>query len=67
VDGLPVEIQPDPPNGLIGLDLPAGEHQVQLQFGATPVRRVSAALSAVGLALVVGLWLADRRRGDLRK
>ena len=67
VDGLPVEIQPDPPNGLIGLDLPAGEHQVQLQFGATPVRRVSAALSAVGLALVVGLWLVDRRRGDLRK
>ena len=67
VDGLPVEIQPDPPNGLIGLDLPAGEHQVQLQFGATPVRRVSAALSVVGLALVVGLWLVDRRRGDLRK
>jgi hypothetical protein len=67
VDGQPVEIQPDPPNGLIGLDLPAGEHRVQLQFGATPVRRVSAALSVVGLALVVGLWLVDRRRGDLRK
>ena len=67
MDGQPVEIQPDPPNGLIGLDLPAGEHQVQLQFGATPVRRVSAALSVVGLALVVGLWLVDRRRGDLRK
>jgi hypothetical protein len=67
VDGLPVEIQPDPPNGLIGLDLPAGEHRVQLQFGATPVRRVSAAVSVVGLALVVGLWLVDRRRGDLRK
>jgi hypothetical protein len=67
VDGLPVEIQPDPPNGLIGLDLPSGEHRVQLQFGATPVRRVSAALSVVGLALVVGLWLVDRRRGDLRK
>jgi hypothetical protein len=67
VDGQPVEIQPDPPNGLIGLDLPAGEHRVQLQFGATPVRRDSAALSVVGLALVVGLWLVDRRRGDLRK
>jgi len=67
VDGLPVEIQPDPPNGLIGLDLPAGEHRVQLQFGATPVRRVSAAVSAMGLAFVLGLWLVDRRRGDLRK
>ena len=67
VDGQPVEIQPDSPNGLIGLDLPAGEHRVQLEFGATPVRRVSAGLSIVGLTLVVGLWLANRPRGDLRK
>jgi hypothetical protein len=67
VDGQPVEIQPDAPNGLIGLDLPAGEHQVQLRFGATPVRRASAALSVLGLVLVAGLWIADRGRGDLRK
>jgi hypothetical protein len=67
VDGQPVEIQPDPPNGLIGLDLDAGEHLVQLQFGATPVRKASAALSVVGLVLLVGLWLANGRRGDLRK
>ncbi len=67
VDGQPVEIQPDAPNGLIGLDLPAGEHQVQLRFGATPVRSASAALSVVGLAFVVGLWIANRGRGNLRK
>jgi hypothetical protein len=67
VDGQPVEVQPDPPNGLIGLDLLPGEHQVQVQFGATPVRRASAAVSIVGLMSVVGLWAVSRRRGDLRK
>jgi hypothetical protein len=67
VDGQPVEIQPDAPNGLIGLDLPAGAHQVQLRFGATPVRSASAVLSVAGLALVAGLWIANRGRGDLRK
>ena len=67
VDGQPVELQPDAPNGLIGLALPAGEHQVQLRFGATPVRSASAALSVVGLVFVVGLWIANRGRGDLRK
>jgi hypothetical protein len=67
LDGQPVEIQPDSPNGLIGLDLPPGEHRVELHFGATPVRRGSAVLSLVGVALVVGLWLVNRRRDDLRK
>ncbi len=27
VDGRPVEIRPEGPNGLIGLDVPAGEHE----------------------------------------
>jgi hypothetical protein len=67
VDGQPVDLQPDAPNGLIGLEIPAGEHQVRLRFTATRVRSVSAALSVMGLALVVGLWIADRARGDLRK
>ena len=67
VDGQPVAIQPDAPNGLIGLDVLAGEHQVQLRFGATPVRSASAVLSVVALALVAGLWILNRDRGNLRK
>jgi hypothetical protein len=63
VDGRPAEIAPDPPNGLIGLDLPPGEHDVQIHFGTTAVRRVAAALSLVGTALVVGLWVYGRRKG----
>ena len=63
VDGRPAEIAPDPPNGLIGLDLPPGEHDVQIRFGTTAVRRVAAALSLVGAALVVGLWVYGRHKG----
>ncbi len=67
VDGQPVEIQPDAPNGLIGLDLPAGEHQVQLRFGATPVRSTSAALSIVALVVIAALWVVDPRRRNLHE
>jgi len=62
VDGQAVEIAPDPPNGLIGLDLPPGEHEVQLRFGPTPIRRGAAAFSLAGLVVVVVLLLPRRRR-----
>jgi hypothetical protein len=58
VDGQAVEVSPDPPNGLIGLALPPGEHVVQLRFGATPVRSLAAGLAIVALAVVVGLLWA---------
>lgn len=62
VDGAPAEITPDPPNGLIGLTLPPGEHEVRLRFGPTPVRRVASAVSLLALAGVGLLLLADRHR-----
>lgn len=61
LDGQPVEIAPDPPNGLIGLDVPAGEHQVVLRFGPTPIRRASAALSAATLLGIAALALLRPR------
>ncbi len=61
LDGQPVEIAPDPPNGLIGLDVPAGEHQVVLRFGPTPVRQVSAAISAAALLVIATLALLRSR------
>lgn len=62
VDGRPVELAPDPPNGLIGLDLPAGEHQVTVRFGPTPVRAAAAGLSGLGLLVAAALLLAERGR-----
>jgi 6-pyruvoyl-tetrahydropterin synthase related domain len=57
VDGQPVEIRADGPNGLIGLDVPSGEHDVQVTFGTTPPRVAGQVLSAVGL-LGLGVLLA---------
>jgi hypothetical protein len=62
VDGQPAEIAPDAPDGLIGLNLPAGEHDVRLRFLPTPVRRLGLALSAIAAAGVVALLLVDARR-----
>ncbi len=62
VDGRPVQIVPDPPNGLIGLTVPSGTHQVSVRFGATPLRVVAGTVSLAGLACVVTLLILDRRR-----
>ncbi|MCX7707519.1 MAG: hypothetical protein N2204_05890 [Anaerolineae bacterium] len=62
LDGQPVEITHDPPNGLIGLDVPAGEHEIVLRFGPTPVRRLATVISLVTLVVVACLALLDSRR-----
>jgi len=61
VDGKPVEIAIEPPNGLINVSLPPGDHQVRLRFGSTPLRRASAAISILVLVTLVALWVAGRR------
>lgn len=66
VDGRPAEIAPDAPDGLIGLDLPAGEHDVRLRFGPTPVRRIGMALSAAAALGVAGLCICSRRRAGVQ-
>jgi hypothetical protein len=61
VDGQAFEVAPDPPNGLIGLTLAPGEHDVRLRFGPTPVRILAAVLSAAALAAVLALVLIGRK------
>jgi hypothetical protein len=65
VDGRPVEITADPPNGLIGLTLPPGEHDVRLRFGSTPVRQVGAGLSLLALGSILALWFIGRRANNV--
>jgi hypothetical protein len=62
VDGIAAEIIPEPPNGLITLQLSPGEHEVALRFGATPLRRAGAAISLAALVAVLALWLWGGRR-----
>jgi hypothetical protein len=67
VDGQSVPVAPDQPNGLMGLTLSPGEHEVRLRFGPTPVRVVGALLSVVALVVILVLIWLDRkkRRSDL--
>jgi hypothetical protein len=66
VDGQEVPIRPEEPYGLITLDVPAGEHQVKIRFGDTPIRVVGKVISLLsfGLSLLLlrdNLPLVGRR------
>jgi hypothetical protein len=64
VDGRPVEIGVEGSNGLIGLDVPAGEHIVDLRFGLTPVRLAGRLLSALGVLMLVALVSLGSRKAS---
>ena len=55
VDGQPAAVQPTGPLALVGVDLPAGRHDVLLRFGLTPLRRAGWAITLLGLALTAAL------------
>jgi hypothetical protein len=73
VDGQEVPIRPEAPYGLITLDVPAGEHQVKIRFGDTPIRVVGKVISLLSFGLSLFLLLGEglrpcssrRRSGDL--
>jgi hypothetical protein len=60
VDGAPVETTPVGSLGLAGVTVPAGEHEVQITYGLTPLRRwtliVAGVAGAVWLALALRHW-----------
>ncbi len=65
VDGAPVPIAANRPNGLIRISVPAGEHPVVVAFGSTPVRDLAdtiALVSVIAGGLGFGLALVRRRQ-----
>jgi hypothetical protein len=62
VDGQEVPIRPEKPYGLITLDVPAGEHQVKIRFGDTPIRVVGKAISLLSFGFSLFLLRDDLRR-----
>ncbi|MGB1252343.1 MAG: 6-pyruvoyl-tetrahydropterin synthase-related protein [Candidatus Promineifilaceae bacterium] len=52
LNGQPIAIESSWPHGLITLKLPAGEHELHLWFGSTPLRRTASAISALTLLLL---------------
>src|SRR5215470_476831 len=64
IDGRPLELRPSERLGLITFSAPAGEHEVSLRFGPTPVRRAAAAAGWAGVVAVPMLaWWTRRRPG----
>ncbi len=50
------------PEGLIQVDLPAGEHRLQVEFGPTPLRQGATAVSWFSLLLlIIGFWWSRRQ------
>jgi hypothetical protein len=66
VDGQQVPIRSEDPYGLITLDVPAGEHQVKIRFGDTPIRVVGKVISLLSFGLSLFLLRGDLRRLLLR-
>lgn len=63
VDGAAVEPAIRPPQGLMAVQLPAGEHRVLLRFGDTPLRAASKGISLLSLAVAAFmLYWAGRCR-----
>jgi len=66
IDGEPVPISPSYPEGLITFQVPAGDHDIEVRFGDTPVRTVATLVSAATLLALVAAaaFLGRRARAD---
>ena len=62
VDGEAVDTYPSMPLGLLTMTVPAGEHDVSIYFGQTPIRWVGLILSLIALS-GVAVWLVITKRG----
>lgn len=61
VDGKFVSHRHEPPHGLITVDVPPGEHQLELKMGTTPARTIGVLLSLLAAGII--FWSI---RGGLR-
>ncbi len=59
VDDREVEIYPMGPHGLITLQVPSGEHHVQIRFGDTSARVFGTVISALSFLLALSILVAD--------
>ena len=57
IDGKPAETRAISELGLLGIDVPAGTHNVEVFQEATELERVGLAVSALGLLVLGGLWI----------
>ncbi|MAU01335.1 MAG: hypothetical protein CL608_29695 [Anaerolineaceae bacterium] len=61
IDGETVGIRPSAGSGLIELDVPAGEHEIELRLGRTPVRLAAEVASLLAILLTIWLFQPSKR------
>lgn len=66
-DGQPLAVRAAESLGWITFDLPAGQHDVKLSLGRTPLRAWAEGLSLLALVLPLNLWLYRRVRRQPRR
>jgi hypothetical protein len=60
IDGLVAPVEPVAPIGMAGLVIPAGDHFVRIEYGLTPLRRVTLVVSLFLLIIWLGLTVRYR-------
>jgi len=61
LDGKPTTIAPTDPNGLIGFEVPAGEHTLEVKFGTTPIRIGAGWISILSALIMLGVFVVGYR------
>ena len=61
IDGATVPIRPEGPNGLLALDVPAGDHRLALRYTDTPLGQLGIIISIAALAVTIGLCVSRRQ------
>ena len=67
IDGTKVGLMATAPHGLLGFDVPAGEHRIVVQPATTPLRALGNAISACGVLATAGILVLDRSPPSIRK
>ncbi len=61
LNGQRISIQPSQPEGLLLIDIPAGDHHLRIRFGLTPPRLLGWTLTGLGLLGLISLFIFDPR------
>lgn len=64
IDGTPVPLRLSGPQGLVEVDVPAGEHDIEVRMGSTPARRTGSAISWGMMLVVAALLFRPRKKPD---
>ncbi|MCB9106208.1 MAG: hypothetical protein H6633_18475 [Anaerolineales bacterium] len=56
LDDQAIDYRAEPPYGLVTIDLPAGEHIVQLRMGGTPARTAGTIITVAATIIIIGLF-----------